>query len=364
VSDAPGIDLAADAAGTPSAPRAGQREPRARRFLSGLSFSNIGAVYVWIVIVAIFWIWVPSTFPTGGTVKAVLNDSAVTGLVALALTVPLAARIFDLSVVGNLGLCNMFVAYLFAHTSLSIGVIVLLTLLLALVVGAVNVLVVVVMKIDSFIGTLATGALLEAANTLISKEQPVNSVRLSAGFQKISSTQIIGVTIPVLYMIAIAAAVWVMLEHTATGRRLYATGFNADAARLAGVQTSRLRAMTLMFSALIAGIAGIVVTATVGSGSPGIGPPYLLVAFAAAFLGGTQLKGGRFNAWGTVIAVLMLGTGTEGLSLAAAPVWASSVFTGVTLIAALAVTGFQRGRVRGGAASGEEEPAAQLAGAG
>jgi hypothetical protein len=78
------------------------------------------------------------------------------------------------------------------------------------------------------------------------------------------------------------------------------------------------------------------------SGAPDAGLPYLLPAFAAAFLGATQFRGGRFNAWGALVAVLLLGTGTTGLSLASAPQWSLDMFTGVVLIAALAVTGFQR----------------------
>ena len=79
-----------------------------------------------------------------------------------------------------------------------------------------------------------------------------------------------------------------------------------------------------------------------GSGSPSAGTPYLLPAFAAAFLGATQLKHGRFNAGGTLIAVLLLGTGVTGLALANAPQWAGDMFVGVVLIAALALTGLQR----------------------
>jgi ribose transport system permease protein len=319
-----------------------RRDGRGQRVGEFLSFGNIGAVYVWLVIIGIFWVWVPATFPTEQTLKSVFNDSAVTGLVALSLTVPLAARVFDLSVTANVGLCNMLVAYLLAHTTMGYGYAICLTLALSLVVGLVNVVVVVVLKIDSFIGTLATGALIGAATTLVSNDEPINSGRISGGFADVAGTQVLGLTIPVFYMLAVAAIVWFMLEYTATGRRVYATGFNVEGARLAGIKTRRLQALTLMVSAFIAGIVGIVLTSRIGAGSPGIGPPYLLIGFAAAFLGATQLKHGRFNSWGTVIAVLLLGTGTQGLSLAAAPTWASSVFTGVTLIAALAVTGFQR----------------------
>ena len=84
------------------------------------------------------------------------------------------------------------------------------------------------------------------------------------------------------------------------------------------------------------GATGIVLASTLGSGSPTAGTPYLLPAFAAAFLGATQLKHGRFNAGGTIIAVLLLGTGVTGLALANAPQWAGDMFVGVVLIAALA----------------------------
>jgi ribose transport system permease protein len=338
---------------------------RRQRLAEFFSFGNIGAIYVWLVIIAVFWIWVPDTFPTSQTLKSVLNDSAVTGLVALALTVPLTARIFDLSVTANVGFCNMFVAYLLAKTGMSFGIAIVVTLAAAMTVGLVNVIVVVGLKIESFIGTLATGALIGAATTLVSNGEPINSGRISGSFSDIAGTQILGLTIPVFYLLVVAVAIWFVLEHTGSGRRLYATGFNVDAARLAGIKTRRLQALTLMVSSLIAGIVGIVLTSRIGAGSPGVGPPYLLIGFAAAFLGATQLKHGRFNAWGTVIAVLLLGTGTQGLSIAAAPIWAPEVFTGVVLIASLAVTGLQR---RGGfktvrrrteEAPAEPEPAVQ-----
>ena len=73
-----------------------------------------------------------------------------------------------------------------------------------------------------------------------------------------------------------------------------------------------------------------------------MGTPYLLPVFASAFLGATQLKRGRFNAGGTIIAVLLLGTGVVGLGLVGAHAWAQQMFIGVVLIASLAVTGVQR----------------------
>jgi ribose transport system permease protein len=137
-------------------------------------------------------------------------------------------------------------------------------------------------------------------------------------------------------MVVIATGLWFFLEHTAPGRRVYATGFNKEAARLTGIQVKRIQFCSLLASSLIAGWAGVCLASTLSTGSPTAGTAYLLPAFAAAFLGATQIKAGRFNAWGTLLGVLTLGTGTTGLALAAAPGWASNMFTGLVLITALA----------------------------
>jgi ribose transport system permease protein len=322
-------------------PRAARRTPQWRR---ALSFGNIGAVYVWLLIILAFTVWVPGTFATRTTFEQILNNNAVTGLIALSVVIPLAARVFDLSVAFTMTLSGVTVAHFAAQTGVGVAPAVGIALGVALLIGVLNGFVVVGLGVDSFIATLATGSLTKAFITMVTNDQSITGVQLlRAPFSSIAQTDIAGLTPPVLYLLVIAGAIWFVLERTATGRRLYATGFNPDAARLQSVATDRLRFLSLITSALLAGVAGIVFTSAIGSGSPTAGDPYLLAAYAAAFLGATQLRGGRFNAWGTVIAVLLLGTGTTGLSLASTPQWATSVFTGIVLIVALAVTS---GRVR------------------
>src|SRR3954470_16565502 len=317
------------------------RPPLSKRVASGMAFNKIGAVYVWILIIIIFSIWVPDTFPTINTVKQILNSNAITGLAALAITIPLAARVFDLSFAYVITLTGVAVAKLvIGGTPLFLAV--LIGVGIGLAIGLINALVVVVASIDSFIGTLATGSLIQALITMVTNDTPISDAKLSGGFAKIGQTEIAGLILPVFYFAAAAFAVWYLLEHTATGRRLYATGFNSDAARLAGVKVDRLRFISLVASGTLAGITGIILASILGSGSPTAGVPYLLPAFAAVFLGATQVKNGRFNARGTSIAALLLGTGVTGLGLANAPQWSSAMFVGVVLIAALAVTGIQR----------------------
>jgi ribose transport system permease protein len=317
------------------------------RLASVLSVKNIGAVYVGLVIIAFFSIYRPDTFATGTTVSQILNNSSITALAALALLIPLSTRTFDLSIGYVMTLAGVTAAYFQARTGVGLAASVVLALLAATFVGAINGLVVVVMRIDSFIGTLATGSLVAAFITLVTNEQDITDVKLAGSFGKIGQTDVGGVTLPVLYAFIVAVVLWYLLEHTATGRRAYAVGFNTDAARLVRVRVDRLRFASLLASSFIAGIAGVALASTLGSGSTSSGQAYLLPAFAAAFLGATQLRPGKFNAAGTLIAVLVLTTGTTGLALSSAPAWAADMFTGVMLITALALTGAQRRFLQG-----------------
>jgi ribose transport system permease protein len=339
-------DTGSDPAGGSAAPR--RTTSSGRAWLATLGPRNIGAFYVLVIIIIVFSIWVPSTFPTVATVKQVLDSNAITAMAALALIVPLSCRTFDLSFAYVMSLSGCTAAHFIVNNNMNVLLACILGILVALVIGLINGTVVVFMRIDSFIGTLATGSLVQAFITYFTDDTTINSQRLAGSFSSFAQTDINGITYPVVYALILAIALWLFMEYSATGRRLYATGFNPDAARLANIRVNRLRFFSLITSALIAGFAGVCLASTLSAGSPTAGPPYLLPAFAAVFVGATQLKNGRFNAWGTIIAVLMLGTGTIGLGLATAPAWAADMFTGVVLLAALGATGLQRRSLRSG----------------
>lgn len=107
--------------------------------------------------------------------------------------------------------------------------------------------------------------------------------------------------------------------------------------------------LSLMACGAIASLTGVLLTARLANADPTVGPSYLLPAFTAAFLGSTQFKGGRFNVWGTVLAIYVLAIGVKGLQLAGAPVWIPDAFNGAALLLAVGMAKYaQRGSSRPG----------------
>lgn len=309
------------------------------RVTQALSFRRIGAVYVWILIIVVFCAMSPDVFMTSGTVRAVANDYSISGIAALAILLPLVAGTYDVSVGGNISLSSVVCASLLMHTGWGIPVVVAITLGVGALVGLVNSLVVVTLRIPSLIGTLAVGGIAVALSVAFSGNQTLSSPAVGGSFSNyFSQISWNSFTIPFLFVLVIMLLLDLVLTQTAAGRYGYAVGFDPEVSRLAGIRVASTQVVALVVSGVIGAFAGIVLTAHVASATPGGGNTYLLPAFAAVFLGSTQFKAKRFNAIGTVLAVFMLGTGQYGLVVAGAPSWSPTVFQGVALIAAIGLT--------------------------
>jgi ribose transport system permease protein len=312
-----------------------------------LSFRNISALYIFAVMFIVFAIWVPDTFLQWNTWKALFDSQAVTAILAVGLVIALSAGAFDLAIGTELGFGAIFVAWLLVDKGVGVVPAIVLTLIAGALIGLGNGLLVTKVRIDSFIATLGVSSVLLALIAWVSSSQQI--VGVGSSLEKLGTTEIFGLTLPVYLMLAIGLVVWYVLERTPLGRRVYATGGNIEAARLAGVRVAAVVICSLIACAAIASFAGLLVTANLGTGDPTIGPAYLLPAFSAAFLGSTQFRGGRFNVWGTIVAVYVLATGVKGLQLAGAPIWIPDLFNGVALLLAVGLAKFEATATRAGA---------------
>ncbi|MEU3474135.1 ABC transporter permease [Rhodococcus sp. 15-2388-1-1a] len=310
-------------------------ERRTARRRPNLGLDRFSGLYVWIVVIALFALWIPDTFMTQGNFRIIAGDQAITAMLAIGLIVPLAAGVFDLSIAGIMGFSVAMVSYQLSQ-GVSTPIAVVTTLLCGAVIGAVNGFVVVKLKVDSFIATLGMSSILLAGTYWVTDGKQITE-GFTDGFLDLGSKPFLGLPLPFFYMIGVAAVMYVVLEKTPLGRYFYATGGNRQAARLAGLRVERIMFGALMTSATIAAFTGVVLAAKLGTAAPDIGPSYLLPAFSAVFLGSTQIRAGRVNVLGTLIAIYLLATGVKGLQLAGAPSFVNDLFNGLALIVAVAL---------------------------
>lgn len=305
----------------------------------GALVERYGALIVLVLLVAVFSILLPDTFFTYTNLTTLLTTRDILAIVAIGALVPLAAGEFDLSIGFTLGFSAMVTAVLTSElgwpTILAIGV----GVATGAVVGLVNGLLVVRVRISAFIATLGMGSVLAGLTIWISGGTVIYQ-NIPDDLVAIGRTRILSQPLPVYFMFASIIIFTYVMGRTPFGRYLYAIGGGRETARLAGLNTARLTIAAFVVSGLMAGIAGVLETASLGSAHPNVGAQFLLPAFAALFLGATTIQPGRFNVLGTVVALFLLAVGIAGLQQLGAPLWVGPVFNGLALLVAvgLAVT--------------------------
>lgn len=313
---------------------------RWERFRHEASFRNISALYILAVMFFIFSVWEPQTFLTVQTWKLLVDNQAISAIIAVAVVVPLSAGVIDLAIGTEVGIGAVLVAWLITDKTIPVPAAFVITLMAGVAIGMIIAGLIVKARIGSFIVTLAMSSILLAVTDWLSDSEPITVV--SSGFHSIATGQLFGVVYPVYFAAGVSLIVWYVLEHTSFGRRVYATGANPEAARLAGVRTARMILGATVTCGVLSAFAGVLVASQLSTGDPTISPGYLLPAFAAAFLGSTQFKRGRFNVVGTLVAVAVLAIGVEGLELGGAPIWTPDLFNGVALLLAVGFAQAQR----------------------
>jgi ribose transport system permease protein len=313
-------------------------EPRRHSLLE--RYGGLGLLALMIVV---FSITLPGKFLTYDNLIGVVSNQTIGGIMALALLLPLASGVFDISIGGAMTLAVVLVTWLFQTTggNMPIPLAILITLAAGLVIGVVNGTLVIKARVDPFIATIGVSSVLLGLSEVIANGTTISS-DIPSAFTDLGRTFVAKVPLTLAYVTVVALALWYLLEQTPFGRRVYATGAARDAARLAGVKTDRIIFLSFLASAVLASLAGVVYGARIGAGPPNVGANYLLPAFAAAFLGSTMIRPGRFNVPGLVVAMFIVAIGINGLQLYGIPFWITDLYQGTVLIVAVVVARARR----------------------
>ncbi|MFC0201503.1 ABC transporter permease [Paracoccus rhizosphaerae] len=341
---------------TATAPAKGRQMSIGRLLLEGRAF------FALIAIIAVFSFLSPNYF-TVGNFLIMSSQVAIFGILSVGMLLVILNGGIDLSVGSILALAGVCAGAMMQGVEIeALGVIlyppvwavVVLTLCVGAAVGAVNGILVAFFKVPPFVATLGVMYVARGVALLMTNGLTYNNLRGSealgnTGFSWLGFYRLGGVPISVIVLAVIAIAAGLMLQRSAFGRWLYASGGNERAAELSGVPVKRVKITVYVVSGMLAAVAGLVLASQLTSAGPTAGTTYELTAIAAVVIGGAALTGGRGNVRGTMLGAFVIGFLSAGLVIIGVSSYWQTVFTGAVIVLAVLMNSLQYG---GGARKG------------
>jgi ribose transport system permease protein len=311
-----------------------------RRFLNSNATQRLLAFASLIGLIVFYSLASPNFFKFENMV-AILIATAVTGILAVAVTFIIITAGIDLSIGTLMTFCAVIAGVFITmwHGPVIVGV--LAAILMGGLVGLISGTFVSRLKIPPFIATLGMMYVAKGLSLIISGLKPVY-FNDTPSFALIAMGSVTGAIIPgfnipnaVIIFFAVALLSAFLLNRTILGRYTFAMGSNEEAVRLSGVNVDRWKTIVYMVGGLICGVAGVVIAARLNSAQPSLGQGYELDAIAAAVIGGTSLSGGEGTILGTVIGAFVMSVLVNGLRILSVPQEWQTVMTGVIVIFAV-----------------------------
>jgi ribose transport system permease protein len=309
-----------------------------------------GTLLGFLVIVGFFWWQKPATFMTINNWLNITQQVSILGVVAFTMTVVMVVGDFDLSVGTMASLSGIVIGTLF-QAGQPVGVVIVAALMTGIIGGLLNGILVSYIGISPFVTTLGTmtifGGLalyISGGSTIFGRIIPESFVTFGNKGLYLTTIAEREVNLPFLTILTllVLALIWIILEQTVFGRRLYAIGGNKEAAALSGVRVRLLRMITFIFSGLGAAAAGIMLTSRLASANPKQGDGLMLTAIAAVFLGMTMSEEGEPHVLGTLLGVFMIGVLANGLTQMNIDSYIQQILTGGIIILAVTLSSLSR----------------------
>ncbi len=288
-----------------------------------------------LVIFIVFSIAGSPNFLTYGNVLAILYSTVVIGTLALGTTFVIITGGIDLSIGTGMALCAVMSGVMIVNWGLPWPVGVLGTILFGGLIGLVNGFNISILNIPPFIATLAMMLVAQGLALVLAHSTPIYFNDTPA-YSKISRGELIpNFPNAVLVLAVIAVIAGVLLNKTILGRYTYSIGSNEEATALSGVNVRKWKIIVYTFAGLFIGLAGIMISARLGSAQPATGMGYELQAIAAVVIGGTSLSGGKGSIVGTVIGALIISVLNNGLQILSIPQEWQNVILGLVILVAV-----------------------------
>lgn len=274
-----------------------------------------------------------SAFFTSYNILSVLRQASINGLIAFGMMFVILSSGIDLSVGSTLAFSSLIMAKMI-QIGVDSPIAILVSLVIGVIIGVINGLLISKGKLQPMIATLSTMMVLRGLTLFISNGVPVS--KLGEGMIGwIGRGDFVSIPVPVYILILIFLVIYFILNRTVFGKRVYAIGGNARAARLSGIEVEKYLIYVYMFSGLLAALAGVILTSRIDSAVPTAGISYEMNAIAAVVIGGASLTGGRGKVTGTLIGILIIAVLINGLNLLGTSAYLQQIITGLIIITAV-----------------------------
>ena len=297
--------------------------------------SSLGVVAI-VVLYSIFMAIFTAAFLTTANLHATSRAFSLWLIVGFSQMMALVIGQLNLSVGAIGGLSAISAGYLFMNTELPIWAVVGAGLLVGMACGSINGIIIARTGINAFIVTLGTLSVFTGIVFGVTEAVPFSEI--PTAFTFVGKGRVLE-TIPLLFfvMLAIALVLYVLFKHTVLGRKILATGGNADAALLSGINTKKVVLVSHMISGLLAGLGGILFVARLGAAHPTIGQNWLIMSFAIPIIGGVALNGGKISVLGVIFGGILMTFISNGLVLLGVDIFWEQFFLGAVLLFAIGI---------------------------
>lgn len=296
-----------------------------------LQAQQFGLPIAFVVLIAVLTVVSPS-FLTAENLLNVARQVSINAIIAAGMTFVILTAGIDLSVGSVLAVSGAVMAGILKGGA-ALGVGLAGALAVGTGFGVVNGVAVAYGRVAPFIATLTMLTIARGATLVYTDGRPISD--LGGAFDWLGGGDMAGIPIPVVIMVLVFAAAYVVLTQTVAGRYVYATGGNAEAARLSGINVQRLLILVYAISGFLSAVAAIILTARLDSAQPTAGLGYELDAIAAVVLGGTTLMGGEGSIGGTLLGAFLIGVLNNGLNLLNVSSFYQQVVKGLVILFAV-----------------------------
>ncbi|WP_434794763.1 Ribose import permease protein RbsC [Terrisporobacter petrolearius] len=309
-----------------------------KKYTSKLNFRDYGVLIGFVVLCIAISMATPA-FLSKQNVLNLLRQSSIIGIISAGMTFVIISGNFDISVGAVAALSGVIVMRL-ATTGTNLFLAIIAAIVVCAIIGLVNGIMVAKVNVPSLIATMAMVTIVRGILLMITGGYPITQT--IPMLDSLGNGYFLGIPMPVIVFILVVIVSYIILTQTKFGRHVYSIGGNQDASKLNGINVDSQKIKVFIINAVLAAIAGLVLTGRLGTASPVAGDSYDMDAIASVVIGGTSVSGGSGSVLKTIIGVLLMSVINNSFNLLGIDIFFQYIFKGLIILVAVGFDSYSK----------------------